>query len=116
MNKNNFNLLIKTSAFIFLFSVLTKTAYAQWKLPDNSDFGLAEDLDAIILTVTNWLLGFVGLIAVLAIVYGGFQYVFSTGDDDRMQNAKRTIKWAIMGLIYAGIAYAIVYVIINVIK
>lgn len=114
INKRIKNKASSIFAICILF-LLTGRANAQWKLPTN-DFNLTEDFMGAILKVTNWLLEFIGALSVLAIVYGGFRYVFAAGSEDQMTDAKRTIKYAIIGLIVSGIAYAIVYVVVNTIK
>lgn len=49
-----------------------------------------------------------GILAVIFILVGAFQYVTSTGDPSRAEAAKRTITLAVAGLILALSAYAIV--------
>lgn len=55
-------------------------------------------------------LGFtlVGLLAVLAIVIGGYRYIMSRGDEKAASSGKNTIKWAIIGLVLVLFAYALV--------
>ena len=83
-----------------------------WQMPDNPG-GLPEDFKVSLVDITDWLLGLVVLLSVLVIIYGGVIYVFSSGDEDRVRTAKKTIKYAIMGLVMAGLAYAIVTVVIK---
>jgi len=90
------------------------SAYAGgWAPPSNQPAGAPTELEPVILTATNWLLGMAGVIAVVAIIYGGIQYLTSAGNQDQARDAKSTIKYAVMGLVIAGIAYAIVNVIIT---
>lgn len=56
----------------------------------------------------NILLGIVGALAVIFILVGALQYVTSTGDPGRSERAKRTIIFAVSGLILAISTYAIV--------
>ena len=72
------------------------------------------DLASIIINVTNWALGFVTLISVLMLIWGGVQYLTSMGSEDAVASAKNTITYAILGLIIVGISYAIVVVVVNV--
>jgi hypothetical protein len=74
------------------------------KVPVNIELGL--------MNLTNWILGFVSMIAVLFIIWGGVQYLTSVGNEDNMESGKRTVTYALMGLVIAGIAYAIVNVIV----
>jgi len=59
-------------------------------------------------TVINVALGLIGLIAVIIIIYGGIQYMTSTGDSTKVKKAKDTILYGIIGLVVALLAYAIV--------
>lgn len=63
--------------------------------------------------ISSWLLGLATSLAVLAIIYGGIIYSAAGGDTERIGSAKKTIKYAIMGLAMAGIAYAVVNVVIT---
>lgn len=58
-------------------------------------------------------LGFtlVGLLAVLAIVVGGYRYVLSRGDEKAASSGKNTIKWAVIGLVLVLLAYALVTIV-----
>ena len=55
------------------------------------------------------------MIAVLMLIWGGINYLTYAGDEDKARTGKKTISYAIIGLVVAGIAYAIVDVIITVI-
>ena len=103
-------------AFIGLFSVaLVLSAHSAlasaWQMPDNP--GLPDDFMGSVQNIANWLLGFVTLLSVLAIIWGGTIYVASSGDEDRTRTAKKTIKYAIMGLAMAGLAYALVTLVVG---
>ena len=59
------------------------------------------------------LLGIVGLLAVLFIIIGGFQYVTSAGNDEQAEAGKKTLTNAIIGLAIVILSYVIVVVVIN---
>lgn len=61
----------------------------------------------------NVLIFLIGAVSVLVLIYGGFQYVTSTGDKGRVENAKNTILYAIIGIVVAILAYAIVSFVIG---
>ena len=71
------------------------------------------DFKSSILNITNWLLGFVTMIAVLVIVWGGISYLTSAGDEDKAKTGKKTLTYALLGLVVTGIAYALVNVIVE---
>ncbi len=51
---------------------------------------------------------FVGILAVLFIVIGGYKYMTSAGDDKKAGAGKKTIQWALIGLTATLFAYSIV--------
>jgi cysteine-rich repeat protein len=57
---------------------------------------------------TNFLLPFVGAIAIAAIVYAGFLYLTAAGNDEQAGKAKKIIIWVVIGIIVIFSAYAIV--------
>jgi lysylphosphatidylglycerol synthetase-like protein (DUF2156 family) len=67
-----------------------------------------SDLSTAITTISNTILLIIGAIAVLFLIVGGFQYVTSAGSPDNVSKAKNTILYAIIGIIFAILAYAIV--------
>jgi len=77
--------------------------------------GTPGDFGQSIVNLTNWILGFATMIAVLALIWGGMNYLTSAGDEEKAKSGKQTIKYAILGLIVAGIAYALVNVIVSII-
>lgn len=61
----------------------------------------------IIVTATRYLLGLVGFLAMAALVWGGVLYIISLGNDQYVQQAKKVIFWAIVGLIIIMLSYVI---------
>lgn len=77
--------------------------------------GTPGDFAQSIVNITNWLLGFVAMIAVLALIWGGMNYLTSAGNEETAKSGKQTIKYALLGLIVAGISYALVNVVVSII-
>ena len=67
----------------------------------------------IALAAVEILLRIASLIAVGFIIYGGFQYILSQGEPDRIKNAKQTIINALIGLVIAMLSVAVVNLISN---
>ncbi len=97
-------------------------AYA-YRCPDGSESGdgtisgcfegvdIAEnnsDLNAILGTVINVIIGIVGFIAVVMMILGGISFITSQGDAAKVTKAKNTILYGVVGLIVAMLAFAIV--------
>ncbi len=78
----------------------------------NPDVPVASLFD----NAASWLLGAVGGIAVIFVIIGGIQYAAALGDSDKMDKAKRTLKWSILGLILATLAYFIVPTVANMVQ
>ena len=65
------------------------------------------------ITVMNAVLGVLSVVAVVAIIYGGLHYMTSNGDAAKLQIAKKTIIYAVIGLVVCMFAAVIVNFIIS---
>lgn len=65
-------------------------------------------LEPLIVQIINFFLGFVGLIAFLMLVYGGFRYLASAGEAEAAKKGKQTISYAIIGIVIIALSYAAV--------
>lgn len=72
-----------------------------------------SDLITIIGRIINVVLGFVGVILLILLIYAGFLYMTAGGDAEKVKKARDTIKNAIIGLIILASAWAIVYFIMK---
>jgi hypothetical protein len=60
------------------------------------------DFDMLVKVLSNTLtvlMGIGGAAAVAMLVYGGISYIMSSGDKQAVETAKRTVTYAIMGLV-----------------
>jgi hypothetical protein len=62
----------------------------------------------IILGIIDIALFLAGLLAVIMILWGGFQFIFANGEPGSIANARKTILNAVIGLIIAILASQIV--------
>lgn len=68
----------------------------------NDNSGLSSSsISSIIQVFMRWLLYIVAFLAVIAFVISGVMYLTSAGDDDRIDKAKTTMIYAIIGVIVA---------------
>ena len=67
-----------------------------------------QSLETTVQTIVNVVLYIVGIVAVVMMIIGGFQYITSSGDAAKVTKAKNTILYGIVGLVIAVLAYAIV--------
>lgn len=86
-------------------------AFAQ-DLTVGNEFSLLEgaptDARSTVRVIINYFLGFLGLIAVIMIMYAGFLYLTAAGSDDNTGKAKQIIIYAIVGIIVILASAAIV--------
>ncbi len=64
-------------------------------------------------TITQFILGFVGVIAFGALIYGAASLIGNFGDDEAIEKAKKVIKNALIGIIVVISAFAIVSTLIK---
>jgi hypothetical protein len=70
-------------------------------------------INKIVTDVVNIFSVIVGIVSVVMIIYGGFQYVTSGGDSGKVTNAKSTIIYAIIGLVVVALAQFIVQFVLD---
>lgn len=107
---------------IFVLSLLLTPALVapQVTLADNADayYGVNDliqqgvrlgnkDLRTAIAGIINVLLGFLGVIAVLLFLLGGFRWMLSMGSSEKIDEAKKTMGAGIVGIAIVLSAYAI---------
>ncbi len=70
-------------------------------------------LVSVIVRIIDYALYLIGTIAVAALIWGGFVYITSAGNEEAIKKAKTIITYAIIGLFVAILAWVIVYAIIT---
>lgn len=88
------------------------TAFAtdRWGINDFSHTNIAlgsKPLRETIGGVVNIVLGFLGILATLLILLGGFRWMTSQGNSDQVDSAKKIIGAGVVGLVIILTAYAI---------
>ena len=63
--------------------------------------------------IIDALLAFLGLIAVVIILIGGFQWMTAAGNEDKVKTAKRTLSAGIIGLVIVLAAWGIARFVID---
>jgi len=66
-----------------------------------------QDLRTTIMLIINILMGFLGIIAVIIVLYGGFKWMTAQGNEEQVSEAKKMIIAGIVGLAVIFAAYAI---------
>lgn len=68
----------------------------------------AGTVTGVIKKIINLFSLIIGAVAVIMIIYGGFKYITSGGNDSNVGAAKNTILYAVIGLIIVALAQVIV--------
>ena len=69
---------------------------------------VATDPQDLVKNVVNIFLYAVGVLSVIMLIWGGIRYTTSAGDSNKVQSAKNTVLYAVVGLVVAIRAWAIV--------
>ncbi len=75
-----------------------------------------SSIETLFVEILKFLFGFLAIIAVIILVYSGFKYLTSLGDEKKTEEAKHMILYAIIGLIIIGGAAIIANTVITLIK
>ena len=98
------------------FALSVMPAFAQ--LETGIDYGTftglgTKDLREGVMAIVRILLGFLGIIAIVIILYGGFVWLTSAGNEEKVGQAKKIITSGIIGLIIIFVSYAIAEFVIS---
>ncbi|XOU93978.1 MAG: Ig-like domain-containing protein [Candidatus Kerfeldbacteria bacterium] len=119
MNKKNIFFGIFTGLFVFILIagglLVASQVYAVTVDPNigtTLSLGTA-DLESTIINIIQWALGFLGLVAVIMMIYGGFIWMTAAGNEDKIAKAKKIITQAAIGLVIVLLSWAIVSFIVD---
>lgn len=73
-----------------------------------------SDLGPLFQRVVSLVLGFAGIVLFVILVVGGFKYITSGGDPKAIEGAKKTLTYAVAGLVVILVSYLILVLISNV--
>lgn len=78
------------------------------------DIGLGNrDPRKIASSVVQVMLGFLGVIAVVLILFGGFKWMTAMGNEDKVDEAKKLISYGVVGLLIVLAAFAVSVFVLN---
>lgn len=110
-----------TTGFIFLFFLFVLPNFVGasnlWEQQQLLDGGVASsfgenknnptDFRYKIVKIINQVLGLLGIIVIILIMYAGFSWMTAAGNEDQVSKAKTIMKNAIIGLIVITFAWSI---------
>ncbi|MFA6511600.1 MAG: Ig-like domain-containing protein [Patescibacteria group bacterium] len=103
-------LAVFAGGFFFFMVQHGVSAQTPFSIEDiGSSIGLGtSDLKETILNIIRWFLGILTLLALVYVGYGGFLYLTSNGEEQKIEKAKKTIINAVIGLAIVLLSWAIV--------
>jgi len=108
---------IVTIVGLFIIPIATHAQYIQNGFDIASNIGGDEigttDLRDVIINLVNVLLGFLGIIFIIIILWGGFQWMFSGGNDESVSSARSTLISGFIGIAIIITAFSIAQFVIN---
>ena len=117
----NITIKLGVSAILFFMALSALAAPVLAATPDlglnyAANLGLAgkdEDPRDATVDFIKYAMTFLGLIAVIVMLYGGFRWMTAGGNEDRVSKAKQTIIAGAIGLAVVMASYAIVQFVVN---
>ncbi len=109
-------------AVVSIFVLNTNTVFADWlldqkdatdlHLPGSHNANGREDLIRAITTWLGWLITILAIIALVVLVYGGILMITAAGEDDRYKKWFTILKQAAIWLIYIGLAWLFIMLVL----
>lgn len=104
---------LMTLTAIFAFSVMPVLA-----LDTGIEYGTytglgTNDIREGVMNVVNVLLGFLGILAIIIILWGGFRWMTSGGNEEKVGEAKKVITAGVIGLVIIFTAFALAQFVIT---
>lgn len=72
-------------------------------------YGTPKPLELVIADIVRVIIGFVGIILVLLLIYGGLTWMTSGGNEQKIEKAKGILTNSVIGLAITLTAYSIAY-------
>lgn len=67
-----------------------------------------KNLEGDLTNIVNVIIGLLGIVAVITIIFGGVNYMTANGDSSKIKKAKDTILYGVIGLVVVILSAAIV--------
>src|SRR3989338_2392654 len=110
MNKQLIKRIAATGSAVALLAPLAALAQvttSDTNLATSFGLGTGTNVRQAIINIVKFLLTFMGLIAVIIILYGGFQWMTAAGNEEKITSARGTLTAGLIGLVIILAAYAI---------
>ena len=72
-----------------------------------TDVPTLSGLESVFGNVVSAVLALAAIVLFVMLVMGGFQYITSGGDPQKVEQAKKTLTYAILGVVFVALSYLI---------
>lgn len=107
-----FSFLLVASCYLLVASTPVFAQALTWdtcsETVDGQKVATLECIPVVIQNLVNFAIAFVGALAVIFIIISGIRYITSGGDPKQVEGAKKTMMYAIIGLIVVILSFFIV--------
>jgi len=87
----------------------------------SGDYGLGQvpselprdDIATIIVRIIRYVIGLVGIILLVMLIYGGVMYMTSAGNEEQAGKAKQVLTYAIVGIVIVAFSFLITQFIVS---
>ena len=81
-------------------------------VPDTSIQSFGDIID-VLNTLINWLYAILLVTAAGYLVWGGLDFVFSAGDDEKVKSGRKKIQYALIGVAVAVVSRGLMNIVMN---
>lgn len=81
---------------------------------EGANFGTPEDPRMIIVNIIKTILGIMGILVTVTLIYGGFLFLSSGGQEEKITKGKKTILYSVIGVMIILSAYGIVLLVVRI--
>jgi hypothetical protein len=85
--------------FYQLFKFFSLPSFAQADIPRPKELS-ASIIVGYLNKIVSYIFPVVGILSVAFIIYGGYMWMISGGDPEKVKKAQGTLTWAIIGLVF----------------
>lgn len=78
--------------------------------PPNDPNGVATlaCIPVVIVNVINFLMVFSGIVAIFLVALSGYKFITSRGDPERLDSARKTFYYAVIGLLFIFLSFFLI--------
>jgi len=80
---------------------------AQWSDPTGVTPAQLRDVEVVFGNIVGAVLGLAGIVLFVLLLGGGFKYITAGGDPKAIDGAKKTLTYAILGMVFVASAFLV---------